>query len=162
MFNLQLNYGLNIFWNIFAAIFVCQTFSVTGSMTVQMPGMKLTRAVDLAKVAFYTKWFNQMISCLVAKYINLLSTIVQSIIEVMLTITSTVANKHSDLFRNFLIFSGLVSVDRGPPTYLIYCFVLKSLNTHNKGKENTIRCALFRAVLKAIQSSGQDKLRRQN
>ena len=104
-------------------MFLCQTFSVTGSMTVQMPGMKLTRAVDLAKVSFYTKWFNQMISCLVANYINLLRTIVQLIIEVMSTITSTLA-KHSDSFRNFLIFSGLVSVDRGPPTYLIYCFVL--------------------------------------
>ena len=107
-------------------------------MTAQMPGMKLTRAVDLVKVALYTTWFNQMISCLVANYvyINLPCTIVQLITEVMLTITSTVA-EHSIFFRNFLIFSGLVSVDRGPPTYLIYCFVLQSLNTHNKGKENT-------------------------
>ena len=54
-----------------------------------MPGMKLTRAVDLVKVALYTTWFNQMISCLVANYINLLRTIVQLIIEVMSTIPST-------------------------------------------------------------------------
>ena len=88
-------------------MFSCQTFSVTGSMTVQMPGMKLTRAVDLAKVAFYTKWFNQMISCLVANYINLLSTIVQLIIEVMSTITSTVANKHSDFYFFFIFRFGI-------------------------------------------------------
>ena len=32
------------------SITLCQAFSVMGSMTAQMPGMKLTRAVDLAKV----------------------------------------------------------------------------------------------------------------